>query len=761
MNALNAETFEAEPRAAFAGPRPTEFQRMLLILRRRRRLFLTTMLIVFSVVALLLLTMPSKYAATATVLIDEHTQDVLGLNALNAQDAAEDQLVTDSSAVDTQVEVLRSTALASQVVDQLHLDQDPEFNTSLAPPTLMGEVFGVIGHIFPSPPGDPALAAPLQHERVVEAVIRDTDVKRTGLTYTIDVTFTSQDRAKAQTIANAFVQAYLTQGLDTKVDATNSAASWLDQRLNQLRQDVQIADDAVEQYTISNNLMSGATNTTLTEQEVSTVTSQLAQARADEAAQDARLATATQQLAAGSNGGDIAEALNNPVVQALRTQQAAASAQLADLQSRYGEKYPDVIKAKRALADLNAQIQIEIQRVLSNLKALSQAAHTRTASLEASLAQTKGSLAGNNRSLVRLNQLQSNDDAAKAIYQAFLGRYKEALAKQGVQAPDARMASAAKLPTSAEWPNKKIVFAVGLVLAAMAGGGAVVGTELLKQGVFSSAEIEEAFDLPSLAELPTLASTLDGSWPSLSLPFSGRKRGHNKRLDPVAYVVSKPLSRFAEAFRNLRAAIATCRTGTVVKVVAVTSSLPGEGKTTTAMCLGRSAAQAGMRVLVIDCDLRQRSINRMLSLDPTIGLIEVLNGTAPVAEALVQDSETGLVVLPVAKSAFTPKDLFGAATMGRLLGELRRDFDLIILDTAPVLAVADTRVICPYADAVVMLTRWRRTPRKAVTSALKALDSPTTFVAGAALTQVDLKEQARVGEGAGAYERAYKKYYVS
>jgi capsular exopolysaccharide synthesis family protein len=251
--------------------------------------------------------------------------------------------------------------------------------------------------------------------------------------------------------------------------------------------------------------------------------------------------------------------------------------------------------------------------------------------------------------------------------------------------------------------------------------------------------------------LPTLASTLKRNW-------GWRRR---KRLDPVAYVVEKPLSRFAEAFRNLRASVATCRTGTMVKVVAITSALPGEGKTTTAMCLGRSAAVAGARVLLIDCDLRQRSINRMLSIEPVNGLIEVLSGAVAVAEALVQDSETGLVVLPVAKSAFTPKDLFGAPTMGRLVSELRRDFDLIILDTAPVLAVADTRVVCPYADAVVVLTRWRRTPRKAVMAALKSLDSPNTFVAGAVLTQVNLREQARVGEGAGAYERAYKKYYVS
>jgi capsular exopolysaccharide synthesis family protein len=264
--------------------------------------------------------------------------------------------------------------------------------------------------------------------------------------------------------------------------------------------------------------------------------------------------------------------------------------------------------------------------------------------------------------------------------------------------------------------------------------------------------MEDAFDLPVLAELPSVASTV-----------KNRRRGASRngaRLDPVAYVVAKPLSRFAEAFRNLRAAIATCRPGTIVKVVVLTSAMPGEGKTTTAVCLGRTAALAGARTVVVDCDLRQRSINRMLSVDPPHGLIEVLNGSVALSDALIQDNDTGLMVLPVAKSASTPKDLFGTPAMKQLLSDLRRSFDFVILDTAPTLALSDTRILCPYADATIMLTRWRLTPRRAVRAALKVLDTPDIFVGGAALTRVDLGEQARVGEGAGTYERAYAKYYV-
>ena len=226
-------------------------------------------------------------------------------------------------------------------------------------------------------------------------------------------------------------------------------------------------------------------------------------------------------------------------------------------------------------------------------------------------------------------------------------------------------------------------------------------------------------------------------------------------------MVAKPLSLFAEGFRNLRTVLAASRTGVKVKVIAVTSSLPGEGKTTTALCLARTMALSGARVVRMDCDLRQRSITRALGPDPAVGLLEVLNGTASLDQALVKDNKTDLMLLPLSKRAFTPHDVFGSPALERLLDELRLRVDFVILDTAPVLAVADTRILCPKADAVLLLTRWRRTPRQAVLAALRALNPQDTFIAGIALTMVNLGEQARAGEGEVQYYRSYRKYYVT
>jgi capsular exopolysaccharide synthesis family protein len=225
--------------------------------------------------------------------------------------------------------------------------------------------------------------------------------------------------------------------------------------------------------------------------------------------------------------------------------------------------------------------------------------------------------------------------------------------------------------------------------------------------------------------------------------------------------VERPLSAFAEAFRNLRTSIIYSRVDKQVRVIAVTSALPGEGKTTTAFCLGRTMAMSGSRTVVVDCDVRRRNINRLLGDEPAVGLMEVLAGTATLDQALVPDRASGAWFLPLARSAFTPKDLFGGEAMNALLTELKKRFEFVVLDTAPVIPVADTRSLAPKADVVVFLAQWRKTPRKAVQAAFDLLNSVGADISGIALTQVDLREQAKYGYGdAGYYYRAYRKYYA-
>ncbi|GAW41060.1 Tyrosine-protein kinase etk [Brevundimonas sp. SH203] len=704
--------------------------------RRRAGLFAGVAGLVALIVLAVLLGRPPAYTAAAGLQINTRkAQVVAGPAVLSALDA-------EAAIVDTEVEVLRSPQLAAAVVDDLGLTRDPAFNAALR----RGWLTRLTGRAPPSP--DPAVA----RQRVIEAVSRRLTVRRVGLTYSMTVGFTADDPAKAARIANAFADHYLRAQLTAKFDANAQANAFLGDRLEDLRRQVEAADAAVSAYRIDHGLLS-AQGATLTEQEISVYNQQLAAARAQQAEQDARLRTARAQMAAGSNGEDVAEALTSPVVQNLRSQRAAISTRVADLSVRYGPLHPDMVRARSELADIDGQIQAEIRRVVSNLDAQAQVARQRTASVQSSLETARGALADNNAASVRLRELEGEAEAARAIYRAFLDRYRETGAQTGVEQADARIVSRATPPTAPSAPNLTISVALAVVLGLGAGIAAVLAANALQQGLSTPQDVERRLGLNPLGALP-LAATVAAV-------------GEHD-LHPIDLVVQRPASVFAEAVRALRAGLSPTTSDVVPlaasggRIVAVTSALPGEGKTTAALCLGRVAARSGARVLLIDGDPRRRGATRMLGLDPSVGLAEVLHGAAAWRNIVVIDPASGLQVLPLSASGLSADDAFATPPMDALLTELRQTFDLILIDTAPVLVLTDARILAAKADAVLLLARWRRTPARAVASAARALRPTGARLLGVCLTQVDVRAQARQGQGYGLYPHdAYRKYYAA
>jgi polysaccharide biosynthesis transport protein len=367
--------------------------------RRRLGLFTAVAAVVCLIVLALMLGQPPVYTATASLQINTRKEQVVaGQAVLSALDA-------EAAIVDTEVEVLKSPQLAAQVVQTLGLIRDPEFNARLRSSPLTQ-------HLSRATPA--STDAEIERQQVIDAVRRRLTVRRVGLTYSMAVSFTSEDPVKAARIANAFTDAYLQSQLTAKFDANAQANTFLGARLEDLRRQVEAADAAVSAYRIENGLLS-AQGATLTEQEISAYNQQLASARAQQAEQDARLRTARAQMAAGSNGDDVGEALSSPVVQNLRAQRAAISTRVADLSVRYGPLHPDMIRARQELSDIDAQIQAEIRRVVSNLDAQAQVARQRAASVQSSLDAARAALADNNAASVRLRELEGEAEAARAI----------------------------------------------------------------------------------------------------------------------------------------------------------------------------------------------------------------------------------------------------------------------------------------------------------------------------------------------------------
>ncbi|MBC7669020.1 MAG: polysaccharide biosynthesis tyrosine autokinase [Gemmatimonadaceae bacterium] len=722
------------------GGEPLDIQRLFSVFRRRMKLFAAVAIVVALCVMVVMLRQTPAYTASASVQINTRTARVVESQAVLSN------LNADTSVVDTEVEALKSPELVAAVVDTLHLERDPEFNTRLAPPGTVQTLKRLVGLGHADPvPSTPA-EREAERQAVIDAVGMGLKVRRVGLTYSMNISFTSQKPVNAARIANAFADHYLSGQLQQKFDATRQANTFLNTRLEELRRQVQDADAAVSNYRVANNLLSSQ-GTTLTEQEISAYNQQLATVKAQEAEERARLRTARSQLAAGSNGDDVGEALDSTVIQQLRAQRAGISGRVAEMTSRYGPRHPDIIRAQRELSDIDGQIQAEIRRIVSNLEARVQVANERTASVAASLGSARGTLAVNSTASVRLKELEGNAESVRTIYQSYLDRFKETGAQEGAEQADARIVARASIPTEPSSPNVMLNVAISLVLGMAAGLAAVILAEMMDAGLATSEEVERKLGLPAIGSIPLMSSVAEGS---------------DKNANPIDFVLMKPLSGFAEAFRSLRTSITYSVSGQAGKVVVLTSALPAEGKTTTSIGLARVAAQAGSRVVLLDCDLRRRSVTRALGIAVDDGLIELLHGSTTLEQALTLDQASGCYVLPLTHTTSSTEDIFGSPAMDQLLKQLRTSFDLVLLDTAPVLALADTRILANKADMVVLLARWRKTPARAINNAVKMLQQSGAHIAGVALTQVDMNAQSKHGYGdAGYYYEDYKKYYAS
>ena len=724
-------------RARGSSGETIDIERLIAAFRRRLWLFLAVAGVIAAALLFVMLRQTPMYTATANVMINTRTEKVVDSQAVLSG------LTADTGTVDTEVEILKSPQLAESVVAELKLDRDPEFNGALQPPGLISSILGgkkaATERVAPE-------AAEAEKQAVIAAVGKQLSVRRVGLTYSITISFQSTSAAKSAAIANAFADNYIQSQLTQKFDATRQANTFLNSRLDTLRIQLQEADAAVSNYRVANNLLSSE-GTTLTEQEISAYNQQLAQARAQQAEDEARLRTARAQLAAGSNGDDVGEALSSQVVQNLRAQRAVVSGRVAEMTSRYGDRHPDMLRAQRELTDIDQQIQAEIRRIVSNLEARVQVSRQRTASVQSSLGGARGTLATNSAASVHLKELEGNAEAARNVYQSFLDRYKQTGAQEGVEQADARVVAHAVPPARQSSPNVMLALALSVIVGAGAGLAAVVIAEIMDAGLATSDDIERKIGLASVASIPLMSSVAEPG-----------ERG----IQPIDYVLRKPLSGFAEAFRSLRTSILYAVPGQQGKIVILTSALPGEGKTTTSICLARVAAQAGSKVLLLDCDLRRRAVTRTLGLTPETGLAEVVHGTTSFENAVVLDQASGAYVLPLASSASSTEDIFGMPAMDQLLARARASFDLIILDTAPVLALADTRILAGKTDLVVLLARWRKTPARAIGASVRLLQQANAQIAGVALTQVDMNAQSKHGYGdAGYYYDEYKKYYAS
>jgi len=447
----------------------------------------------------------------------------------------------------------------------------------------------------------------------------------------------------------------------------------------------------------------------------------LALARAQAAEDARRVAVAESQIA---RGPDSLGESNTPSMANLRAQQATASAQVAQLASRYGPNHPELISARQQLADIDRLIAGQGTRVVSGLQAQAQASAGRAAEIAGKLSSTEGKLAGADKAAVQLRALESEVAAPKTLLEAYMSRLAQISTQSGVEQADARVAAYAPLPVQASGPSLIVNLAIGAFLGAILFAIVALLRQVFAVGVGSAEEVESIFGVEFLAAVPRLRGGDD--------------------MTIINQVVEAPNSPYAESLRALAAGLFVPGQEQP-RVIALTSPQASEGKSTTAIALGRSQALRGRRVLVVDCDLQRPTFHQRFGFGHFgPGLVDVLQGNASLADCLVDDPLTPARFLPAGQIADAGQTI-AYDQLEALVAQARTQFNLVVLDLPPVLQVAEARVIAAVSDGVVLLTRWKHTARQAIEFAITVLVRSGNPVLGLVLTEVPASSEVMMG----------------
>ena len=687
------------------------------LLRRRLPVILLVAGCAFAVFLLgIVLTVP-KYQAQTLLRIDP-THSPLAV----AQGGTDTNV--NAETIETEVSILQSEALAREVVRRLDLGNYREFN-------------GVLEKAAASRRLDEDDKLSL----VASEVTKHLSVSRDRLSYLIAINFESEDALTAAKVANTYAEAYLDMTVGSRMGTAQRQADWFQKRMATLAKEVNEADARLAQYKAGAGIVEGGQNGTVADQQIAPLSAQLTSAQAAAAAARPELAAARQQV---SNGGieAVSKVRDSAVIADLRRQRAEVLRDMAELTTRYGEKHPQVVQVRQQLNSIDAQIRAEAERVIASIEAETKAAVARVASLETSMNSLEAQRERNARVSVGAQSLERDAVNKRQAYDRMAQIAMETTQAAQNSIPQAEIVDRATVPTHPKWPGKTMLAIFAVIVSACLGASAAIVLELLAPGVQTASEVESRFNLRVLA----------------TLPLAGRRNWFKRKsqVRPPDKLLEEPAGAFAESARNAHVSIVGLRSNSSPQIVAITSSLPGEGKTSSALSIARVAALGGIRTLLVDCDLRRAAVREYMDNVGEIGMAEVLKGQATLDQAIQADIQPRLDILPVVEPDYSADNLFGGAGVPALLQEIRSRYELIVLDLPPVIGLTDTRFVCALADAVILAIKWRATPVTAIESAVTTLSADAVKLKGVLLTMVDPASETA---GASYYASSYAPYY--
>lgn len=699
----------------------------------RQKLTVAAVALAFALLAVVgVYSVTPLYTANSTVMLDRQEERVIDLQSVVGG------MSTDYFAILAEVEVLRSRILAGRVVDAMNLTELPFFNPELReetdPPLPVALIVGaadllkrtIRGAVQDAPPPGKDLLDETfwVRQKAIDLYLDSLSVRSVDNTYVYTVTVTTDDPLLSARIADKHAELYILDQLETKFEATQAATEWLADRVAQLKIELEQSEARVEAFISATSLIS--------DDALAALNLQLRDLRSratDIAAQTTESQAADARARAALEAGDyeaVARETGQPRVAALGRDLAALDG---------------VAGAEAAREELRGLIRDAAAVSFARRAADRERLRRQLEGVEASIASLETQLARQTDDLVQLRQLQREAEANGRIYEQFLRRLNETSVQVGTQQADARLLSPAVISFEPSYPKKMLTVVAAGLFGGIVGLALVILLEQLNRAFRTAEDLERATGIGVLGQIP-------------AAPVRSRR-------SLLGYAVSRASSQLVEAIRNMRTGVLLADMDRPPKVIMFTSSLPKEGKTTCSLLLAQNAAALGKSVLLVECDLRRRTFRTYFDIPGEHGLMSVLTGESSFEDVVHRDETSGIDVIPGQETKANAADVFSSRRFAEFLDEARARYDFVVVDTPPVLAVPDARVIAPLVDALIYCVRWNSTHRDLVRTGLQAFQQIGVRVTGLALTQINTRKMASYGYGGYGYYyyKAANRYY--
>lgn len=635
-------------------------------------------------------------------------------------------LPQDSPVLRTEVDIINSRSMAAKVVARLEREgvviRDDE-QPAISPATLRRFVTSLLQASAHEQTSELPQVVSDEDRIKVDRLLSRLRVSNDGRSYTIFLTFSSSDPIFAAKVSNAYALTYLDHQIDIQRNATRRVSDWLGETLVNLRADLETSEQAAENFRQKAGLIE-TNGAILQAQRVAALNSELANTRAVFSGLEARLAT-IKSLSSEHKFPSLAEILGSETIQALRIEQARSERRLRELQDSRALKSAEIASLRSELDSIGRQIGDEVARIVASLTNEISIARQKEASLTDALRDAQEELSEANHAEVTLAQLEREAAANRTIYESYLVRYKQTIEQDGIAAPEAQIISFAEPASRPAKPRLAAWVMFGLGLGGSLGIAALALREATDRRPRVVDTLEHATGVPVIGALPQMG------------------RRERKRVDAI---MRDSGTRMGRALAGLRRVLRIDPTRKFSSVIVITSSCAGEGKTTLALGMARSAAAAGIRTVVVDADLRRPGVAKALDLRPGAFVDELLTGERSVDELLHEARGAGFSAVVARSGAARPELLLASPRFRTLINELKLRFDLVLIDAPETSAAPDAMEISAFARRVLFVTRFSTRRMDPVIASIRTLVAWGHGPDGIVLNGVDRRSYRRLTE---------------